>query len=45
MFNFLGQGGWLLTPLAAILAIATGLRTRSIRPLLVVAATFVADRT
>jgi membrane-associated phospholipid phosphatase len=38
VLNFLGQGGWLLTPLAVILAIAVGLRTRSIRPLLVVAA-------
>ncbi|WP_329105006.1 phosphatase PAP2 family protein [Micromonospora sp. NBC_01699] len=42
VFNFLGQGGALLTPVAAILAIATGLRSRSIRPLLVVAAAFVA---
>jgi membrane-associated phospholipid phosphatase len=41
VFNFLGQGGWLLTPLAAILAIVTGLRARSIRPLLVVAAAFI----
>jgi membrane-associated phospholipid phosphatase len=39
--NFLGQGGWLLTPLAAALAAAVALRARSVRPLLVVAATFV----
>jgi membrane-associated phospholipid phosphatase len=38
--NFLGQGGQLLTPLAGVLAAAAALRTRSIRPLLVVAATF-----
>lgn len=42
VFNYLGQGGWLLTPLAAILGIATALRARSIRPVLVVAAAFVA---
>nr|MDT0660226.1 phosphatase PAP2 family protein [Micromonospora sp. DSM 115978] len=41
VFNFLGQGGWLLTPLAGLLAIAVGLRTRSVRPLMVVAAAFV----
>jgi hypothetical protein len=40
VFNFLGQGGWLLTPLAGVLAIAVGWRTRSVRPLLVVAAAF-----
>lgn len=41
VFNFLGQGGWLLTPLAAIFGIATGVRARSIRPLLVVVAAFI----
>lgn len=41
VFNYLGQGGWLLTPLSAGLAILVGLRTRSIRPLLVVAGAFV----
>lgn len=39
--NFLGQGGWLLTPVAAGLGVAVGLRTRSVRPLLVVAAALV----
>lgn len=39
--NFLGQGGWLLMPLAGALAVAVALRARSVRPLLVVAATFV----
>lgn len=38
--NFLGQGGGLLTPLAAGLAGAVALRARSVRPLLAVAATF-----
>jgi len=38
--NFLGQGGWLLTPLATLLAVAVGVRSRSIRPLLVVVAAF-----
>ncbi|RKR88885.1 PAP2 superfamily protein [Micromonospora pisi] len=42
VFNFLGQGGWLLTPVAAILGILTALRSRSIRPLLVVAAAYAA---
>jgi membrane-associated phospholipid phosphatase len=41
VLNYLGQGGWLLTPLAAILAIALAVRTRSIRPLLVVVGAFV----
>jgi membrane-associated phospholipid phosphatase len=38
--NYLGQGGWLLTPIAVALAVAVGLRARSVRPLLVVAAAF-----
>lgn len=42
VLNFLGQGGWLLMPLAGGLALAVGLRTRSIRPLLVVAGAFLA---
>jgi membrane-associated phospholipid phosphatase len=37
--NFLGQGGWLLMPVAGALAAAVALRARSVRPLLVVAAT------
>lgn len=40
VFNYLGQGGWLLTPVAAALAVAVGLRARSVRPLLLVAAAF-----
>lgn len=40
LFNFLGQGGWLLMPVAAALAAAVGLRARSVRPLLPVAAAF-----
>ncbi|GAB2962327.1 phosphatase PAP2 family protein [Micromonospora polyrhachis] len=40
VFNYLGQGGWLLTPVASVLAVLVSLRTRSIRPLLVVAAAF-----
>lgn len=40
VLNFLGQGGWLLTPIASALAVANCLRTRSVRPLLVVAAAF-----
>ena len=38
VLNFLGQGGWVLTPVSVILAVALGYRTRSIRPLLVVVA-------
>lgn len=41
LFNYLGQGGWLLTPVALVLAAAVGLRARSVRPLLVVGAAFV----
>jgi hypothetical protein len=41
VLNFLGQGGWVLMPLAGGLAAATGLRARSVRPLLVVVAAFV----
>ena len=39
--NLLGQGGWLLTPLAAALAGALAWRAHSVRPLLLVAGTFV----
>jgi membrane-associated phospholipid phosphatase len=40
LLNYLGQGGWLLTPVALALAVAVGLRARSVRPLLVVGAAF-----
>lgn len=40
VFNYLGQGGWLLMPVAGALAVAVSLRARSVRPLLVVAAAF-----
>lgn len=40
VLNFLGQGGWVLMPLAGGLAVAVALRTRSARPFLVVAAAF-----
>jgi len=40
VFNYLGQGGWLLMPVAAALAGWVGLRTRSIRPWLVVGGAF-----
>ncbi|MEV4755647.1 phosphatase PAP2 family protein [Micromonospora sp. NPDC049559] len=36
--NLLGQGGWLLTPLSVLLAVAVAVRVRSVRPLLVVVA-------
>jgi membrane-associated phospholipid phosphatase len=39
--NLLGQGGLLLVPVSAGLAIALAWRTRSVRPVLVVAAAFV----
>lgn len=42
VLNYLGQGGWLLMPLAGGLAVAVAARTRSVRPLLVVAAAFLA---
>jgi membrane-associated phospholipid phosphatase len=38
LLNYLGQGGWLLTPVAAALAVAVGYRARSVRPLLLVGA-------
>lgn len=38
VLNFLGQGGWVLLPLSGGLAVTLGWRTRSIRPLLMVAA-------
>lgn len=38
--NFLGQGGSVLMPVAGALAVAVGVRARSVRPLLVVAAAF-----
>jgi membrane-associated phospholipid phosphatase len=41
VLNYLGQGGWLLMPVAAALAAAVGFRARSVRPLLLVAAAFV----
>jgi membrane-associated phospholipid phosphatase len=41
VLNYLGQGGWLLTPVAIALAAAVGFRARSVRPLLLVAAAFV----
>jgi hypothetical protein len=41
LLNYLGQGGWLLMPLAAVLGAALGFRVRSARPLLLVAAGFV----
>ncbi len=40
VLNRLGQGGWLLLPVSSGLAIAVGLRARSVRPLLLVAAAF-----
>ncbi|MEQ4302671.1 phosphatase PAP2 family protein [Plantactinospora sp. B6F1] len=41
VFNFLGQGGWVLMPLAFGLGAVVALRTRSIRPLLVGVGAFV----
>jgi membrane-associated phospholipid phosphatase len=38
--NYLGQGGLVLLPLTGTLAVAVGLRARSIRPLLLVVAAF-----
>jgi hypothetical protein len=37
VFNFLGQGGWLLLPLALVTAAWVAHRTRSLRPLLPIA--------
>ncbi|MEV6629921.1 phosphatase PAP2 family protein [Actinoplanes sp. NPDC051470] len=39
VLNSLGQGGWLLMPLAVLLAVLLAWRTRSVRPLLVFLAT------
>ncbi|HEX5598028.1 MAG TPA: phosphatase PAP2 family protein [Micromonosporaceae bacterium] len=39
VFNFLGQSGWLLMPLTGALAVLVSVRTRSVRPLLVMVAT------
>lgn len=41
VLNLLGQGGWLLTPLAGALALAVGWQRHSVRPLLLVAGAFV----
>ncbi|HEX5540863.1 MAG TPA: phosphatase PAP2 family protein [Micromonospora sp.] len=41
VFNFLGQSGWLLMPLTGVLAVSVSLLARSVRPLLVMVATFV----
>ncbi|GAB3951694.1 phosphatase PAP2 family protein [Micromonospora vulcania] len=41
VFNFLGQGGWLLMPLSVALALAAAWRARTVRPLLLVAGAFV----
>jgi len=40
VFNYLGQGGQVLMPIAVLLAAALAWRTRSIRPLLVIAGAF-----
>ncbi|MEV7227636.1 MULTISPECIES: phosphatase PAP2 family protein [Polymorphospora] len=40
VFNFLGQGGWLLMPVAGLLAAALAWRSRSVRPALVFAGGF-----
>jgi membrane-associated phospholipid phosphatase len=41
VFNYLGQGGQVLTPIAIVLAALVAWRRRSVRPLLVFAAVFV----
>ena len=41
VLNFLGQGGWLLLPLALVVAAGVARRTRSLRPLLPVAGAIV----
>jgi membrane-associated phospholipid phosphatase len=41
LLNYLGQGGWLLTPAATALAALVAFRARSVRPLLLVPAAFV----
>ncbi|MEU7676307.1 phosphatase PAP2 family protein [Micromonospora taraxaci] len=41
VFNFLGQGGWLLMPVSAALGIAVAWRARTVRPLLLLAGAFV----
>lgn len=40
VLNFLGQGGWVLMPLAGGLGLALSWRTRSVRPMLPVVAAF-----
>ncbi|MEV0152688.1 phosphatase PAP2 family protein [Micromonospora sp. NPDC050686] len=40
VFNLLGQGGWLLMPVAGALALAVAWRRRSVRPLLLVGTAF-----
>jgi membrane-associated phospholipid phosphatase len=42
VFNYLGQGGQVLTPLASIVAVVLAVRRRTVRPLLPVIAAFVA---
>lgn len=42
VLNSLGQGGWLLMPIAGGLAVAVAVRTRSVRPFLAPAAAFLA---
>ena len=41
VLNYLGQGGWLLMPVAGGLALAVAWRAHSVRPLLLVATAFV----
>lgn len=41
VLNFLGQGGWLLMPVAGALGLAVAWRSRTVRPLLLLAAAFV----
>jgi membrane-associated phospholipid phosphatase len=42
VFNYLGQGGLILTPLASIIAVVLAVRRRTIRPILPVVAAFAA---
>jgi membrane-associated phospholipid phosphatase len=41
VLNYAGQGGWVLTPLAAIVAFVLAVRRRSVRPFLPVAGAFI----
>ncbi|MEV4635930.1 phosphatase PAP2 family protein [Actinoplanes sp. NPDC049548] len=41
VLNYLGQGGWVLTPVSIILAVLAARKLRSIRPLLLFAGAFV----